>query len=205
MLNFKPSNPPGDSSEDLEDMVGNSEESEESDLSDDIVDAAEEIADVGEESGEPNNQENPFFTGNDEREVSDTDDDSDMEDEKKAKPDEEEDDDLIKALKAAREKKTRNSPPDIKTSELITNLSFHLEADIIAIGNISGDLSVFNYSNEENKIEKKLKLPKKTLRGFEFDKSGPPCRQSPRIKPSGSLTQRLGQSSKYRTSPHTFC
>ena len=150
-------------------MVGNSDESEESDVSDDI-DAAEEITDVGEESGEPNNQENPFFTGNDESEVSDTDDDSDMEDEKKAKPDEEEDDDLIKALEAAREKKTRNSPPDIKTSELITDLSFHLEADIIAIGNISGELTVFNYSNEENKIEKKLKLPKKTLRGF--DKSG---------------------------------
>ena len=53
MLNFKPSNPPGDSSEDLEDMVGNSDESEESDVSDDI-DAAEEITDVGEESGEPN-------------------------------------------------------------------------------------------------------------------------------------------------------
>ena len=155
MLNFKPSNPPGDSSEDLEDMVGNSEESEESDVSDDI-DAAEEITDVGEESGEPNNQENPFFTGNDDREVSD----------------EEEDDDLIKALKAAREKKKRNSPPDIKTSELITDLSFHLEADIIAIANISGDLSVFNYTNEENKIERKLKLPKKTLRGLEFDKSG---------------------------------
>ena len=190
-------------------MVGNAEESEDSDVSDDTdsdddIDA-EEIADVGEESGKPNNQENPFFTGNGDSEVSDTDDDSDMEDEKKAKPDEEEDDDLIKALKAAREKKTRNSPPDIKTSELITDPSFHLEADIIAIGNISGDLSVFNYSNEENKIEKKLKLPKKTLRGFEFDKSGPPCRQSPRIKPSGSLTQRLGQSSKYRTSPHTFC
>ena len=171
MLNFKPSNPPGDSSEDLVDMVGNSDESEESDVSDDI-DAAEEITDVGEESGEPNNQENPFFTGNDESEVSDTDDDSDMEDEKKAKPDEEEDDDFIKALKAAREKKTRNSPPDIKTSKLITDLSFHPQADIIAIGNISGELTVFNYSNEENKIEKKLKLSKKTLRGLEFDESG---------------------------------
>ncbi len=81
-------------------MVGNSDKSEESDVSDDI-DASEEITDVGEESGEPNNQENPFFTGNDESKVSDTDDDSDMEDEKKAKPDEEEDDDLIKALKPA--------------------------------------------------------------------------------------------------------
>jgi hypothetical protein len=54
-------------------MVGNTEESEESDVSDDTEDSddidAEEIADVGEESGKPNNQENPFFTGNDNSEV----------------------------------------------------------------------------------------------------------------------------------------
>ena len=95
MLNFKPSNPPGDladSSDDLEGMVGNAEKYEDSDVSDDTdsdddIDA-EEIADVGEESGKPNNQENPFFNGNDDSEVSDTDDDSDMEDEKKAKSDE---------------------------------------------------------------------------------------------------------------------
>ena len=124
MLNFKPSNPPpgdlADSSDDLERIVDNAEESEEIDVNDgadsddDIIDA-EEIADVGKESGKPNNQENPFFTGNDDSEVSDTDDDSDMEDENKAKPDEEEEDDLIKALKAAREKKVRNS----RTSRLL--------------------------------------------------------------------------------------
>ena len=67
-----------------------------------IIDA-EEIADVGEESGKPNKQESHFFARNDDSEVSDTDDDSDMEDENKAKPDEEENDDLLKALKAARE------------------------------------------------------------------------------------------------------
>ena len=158
-------------------MVCNTEESEDSDVSDDTEDSddddidAEEIADVGEESGKPNNQENPFFTGNDSK-VSDTDDVSDMEDDKKAKPEEEEEDDLIKALKAARKKKVRNSPPEIKTSGLITDLSFHPEADIIAIGNISRELSVFNYSKEENKLEKKLNSSKKTLRGLEFDESG---------------------------------
>ena len=44
-------------------MVGNAEESDVSD--------AEAIVDVGEESGKLNNQENPFFTGNDDSEVSD--------------------------------------------------------------------------------------------------------------------------------------
>jgi len=178
MQNFKPNNAPGDlvddSSDDLEGMVGNAEESEDSVVSedtdsDDDIDA-EEIADVGEEPGKSTNLVNPLFEGED-SEVSDTDDDSDMENDKEAKPEEEEDD-LIKALKAAREKKVRNSPPDIKTSEPITDLSFHPEADLIAIGNISGELSIFNYTNEANTIQKKLKLSKKTLRGLEFDDSG---------------------------------
>merc|ERR1719233_2058060 len=159
-------------------VIGNTEESEDSDVSedsdsdDDDIDA-EDIADVGEEPGKSSNQANPFFEGND-SDVSDTDDESDMEDEKasKAPKEDEEEDDLIKALKAAREKKTRISPPDIKTSDLITDISFHPESDVIAVGNISGELSVFQYSNEVNTIQKKLKLSKKTLRGLEFDDNG---------------------------------
>ena len=56
--------------------------------------------------------------------------------------------------------------------ELLCCPGFHPEADIIAIGNISRELSVFNYSKEENKLEKKLNSSKKTLRGLEFDESG---------------------------------
>merc|ERR550517_698740 len=81
-------------------------------------------------------------------------------------------DDLVKALKAARQKKERNCPPDLKCSELITDLSFHPEEDVLVIGNISGEVSVFSYSNDENKLQKKLKLSKKTIRGVEFDESG---------------------------------
>ena len=63
----------------------------------------------------------------------------------------EEEDDLIKSLKAARQKKECNCPPDIKTSDLITDISFHPESDCIAVSGITGDLSIFKYSNEENK------------------------------------------------------
>jgi len=181
MLNFKPSEPVGDlveSSDDLDGMpsVHTAEESDDSDVSDESDEddediEAEDIADVGEEAGKPNSQANPFFAGSGEdSDVSDTDDSETEETDSKVDVDEE--DDLIKALKSAREKKVRNSPPDIKTSELITDLSFHPESDLVAIGNISGDLSVFSYSNEENKLQKKLKLSKKTLRGLEFDESG---------------------------------
>jgi len=181
MFNFKPNEPAGDlveSSDDLEGLpVGHEEEvsddsdiSEDSDEDDDDIDA-EEIADVGDEAGKANSQANPFFAGSgDDSDVSDTD-DSDTE-ETGSKVDVDEEDDLIKALKSAREKKVRNSPPDIKTSEFITDLSFHPESDTVVIGNISGELSIFSYNNEENKLQKKLKLSKKTLRGLEFDESG---------------------------------
>ena len=77
---------------------------------------AEEIADVGEESGKPNNK-------------------------KKAKPDEEEKDDLIKALKAAREKKVRNSPPDIKLNCMGTVRS----GTKLVVGSGTGSLYLFRW------------------------------------------------------------
>ena len=75
-------------------------------------------------------------------------------DEEEATENVEEEDDLIKSLKAARQKKERNCPPDIKTSDLITDISFHPESDCIAVSGITGDLSIFKYPNEENKLEK---------------------------------------------------
>ena len=72
----------------------------------------------------------------------------------------EEEDDLIKSLKAARQKKECNCPPDIKTSDLITDISFHPESDFIAVGGITGDLSIFKYPNEENKLEKTGQQPR---------------------------------------------
>ena len=51
----------------------------------------------------------------------------------------EEEDDLIKSLKAARQKKECNCPPDIKTSDLITDISFHPESAV--------SLEICQYSN----------------------------------------------------------
>ena len=185
MLNFKPDREEvvDDDSDDMEGFPGvheandlsDNDSDEDSDDTDDDTDG-EDIADVGEEAGMSQTQENPFFQGSD-----DSDGDSDSfdedgsdsdEEDKEAKENVDEEDDLIKALKAARQKKERNCPPDIKTSDLITDISFHPESELIAVGSITGDLSIFKYTNEENKLEKKLKLSKKTLRGLEFDESG---------------------------------
>lgn len=166
MLTFKPNEPEGlaESSDDLEGLPGGAEE-ESSESSDDSEDNdEEEDGDGGESNSE--SRENPFYE--------DSDEDSDMSEaeEDKTAPACDDEDELIQSLKAARQKKERTCPPDLKCSELITDLSFHPEEDVIVIGNISGDLSVFSYSNEENKLKKKLKLSKKTIRGVEFDESG---------------------------------
>ena len=168
MLTFKPDEPEAliESSDDLEGFPGGGEE-DSSDADDDSEDDDEEEEEDG-NGGENDSQsrENPFYE--------DSDEDSDMSEAEEDKTDAacDDEDDLIKALQAARQKKERNCPPDLKCSELITDLSFHPEEDVIVIGNISGDLSVFSYSNEENKLKKKLKLSKKTIRGVEFDESG---------------------------------
>ena len=64
-------------------------------------------------------EETPFFAGSDgsDSDISDDSNDDDEEDGAVggSKEPVDEEDELIKALKAAREKKTRNCPPDIKT------------------------------------------------------------------------------------------
>jgi len=165
MLNFKPDDPagPGESSDDLEGFPGGEETSDSDDDSDEFEDDEDDDGDMGNNS---DTRENPLYQ--------DSDEDSDLSDaeDSKTEPACDDEDDLVKALKAARQKKERNCPPDLKCSELITDLSFHPEEDVLVIGNISGEVSVFSYSNEENKLQKKLKLSKKTIRGVEFDETG---------------------------------
>jgi len=164
MLNFKPDDPagPGESSDDLDGFPADEDTSDSNDDSE-FEDDEEEGGDMGSDS---DTRENPLFE--------DSDEDSDLADaeDSKTEPACDDEDELIKALKAARQKKERNCPPDLKCSELITDLSFHPEEDVLVLGNISGEVSVFSYSNDENKLQKKLKLSKKTIRGVEFDGTG---------------------------------
>ena len=167
MFDFKPSSDdPGDLVESSDDLGPNLVADEDSDESDDDGDSDDEdVADVGEEAGKAEEiEENPFFAGSDDSDsdVSDvSDDDEDDEDAAGgSKEPVDEEDELIKALKAAREKKVRNCPPDIKTQvycslgfsvsldpdpyqDNISDLSFHPEEELVALGTIGGDLSVF--------------------------------------------------------------
>jgi len=176
-----------DTSDDAEgpEMEDDEENLSEDDSDDDDDDdlSGEEIADVDEEAGAPGERVvNPFYDAakgdkSDEDDSSDFDSDGDSEDEEDSskpnpKPEDDEEDDLIKALKAAREKKSRNAPPDIKLSEMVTDISFHPESHVIAVANIDGDISLFKYNNDKNVLQKKLKVHKKTVRAIEFDSDG---------------------------------
>ena len=61
------------------------------------------------------------------------------------------DDPLIEALKRAKEKRERDAPPDIKTKDLVefSDLSFHPEKNLIAVGNVSGK-NHFSHKEKKN-------------------------------------------------------
>lgn len=155
-------------------------------------DSSEEDADSGEDSGgdlsdkegagdnlsDGSNDDVSDMDGSDSSLTDDSDSDADSDEETAEKEDEKvedagtDEDAFINMLKAAREKKVREAPPDIKLKQTVTDLSFHPEEDILAVSNIQGEISLFRYSNEENKIEKKLKLHKGGIRCLDYSLDG---------------------------------
>ena len=135
MFDFKPSSDdPGDLVESSDDLGANlvgGVDTDDTGSDDDGDSNDEDVADSGDETGKAEEiEENPFFAGSDsdsDSDVSDVSDDDEDDDEVNAaggsKEPVDEEDELIKALKAAREKKTRNCPPDIKTQVVLSSRS----------------------------------------------------------------------------------
>ncbi|KAK6172493.1 hypothetical protein SNE40_016131 [Patella caerulea] len=70
-------------------------------------------------------------------------------------------------------KKTQPKPKDIEFDDLVVNLCFHPVKDLIAIGSINGDVSLYSYSTEgENKLEKTFNHHKKSCRALRFSQNG---------------------------------
>lgn len=83
----------------------------------------------------------------------------------------EEEDEVLRAI-IAEIKKPRSKPPDIKIKDFVTDLSFHTTNDILAIGTVTGDIFVYSYSNEENKLLNLLEVHAKACRTVEFSDDG---------------------------------
>jgi WD40 repeat protein len=83
----------------------------------------------------------------------------------------EEDDEVIKKI-LKELKKPRSKPPDITTEEYVVDLSFHPDRNILAVGNITGDIIIYEYGNEENKLLYTHEVHTKAIRDIEFSIDG---------------------------------
>ena len=130
--------------------------------------------------------QNPFYGNDDSSDVSsdsesefdsgsDSDDDNEEVASEKENDQQDTEDPLIKALKAAKERKNikeRNAPPDLKFSNEVMDISFHSERDLLGVSLIDGQIDIFEFSNEENTLRKRLKIHKTSVRSLEFDVLG---------------------------------
>lgn len=84
---------------------------------------------------------------------------------------ESDEDEVVKAIKAEKNKQ-RDHPPTINCDDLIVDISFHPSENLIALGNIFGDVFLYKYSNEESKLVSTFELHLDAIRDIEFDNDG---------------------------------
>lgn len=82
-----------------------------------------------------------------------------------------EDDEIVKKI-INEIKKPRSKPPNIQTEDFPTDLSFHPEKNILAVGTVTGDLLVYKYTNEENTLLYTHEIHTKAIRHIEFSQDG---------------------------------
>lgn len=84
---------------------------------------------------------------------------------------EDETDETVRAIIAAI-KKPRSAPPEIKLEDFVTDISFHPERNIIALATIIGDVHLYEYANEGNKLIRTIEVHSKACRDVEFTEDG---------------------------------
>lgn len=82
-----------------------------------------------------------------------------------------EDDEVVKKI-LTELKKPRLKPPNISTEDFPTDLSFHPEQNILAIGTVMGDVLIYRYTNEENTLLNTHEVHTKAIRDIEFSIDG---------------------------------
>ncbi|XP_055596001.1 WD repeat-containing protein 55 homolog [Uranotaenia lowii] len=82
-----------------------------------------------------------------------------------------EEDEVIKAI-ITEIKKPRSKPPDIKTEDFVTDLCFHPDQDLLAVGTTTGDLLVYSFTNDECTLKNTHEVHSKSIRDIEFNDDG---------------------------------
>ncbi|KAH8382206.1 hypothetical protein KR009_002352, partial [Drosophila setifemur] len=80
-------------------------------------------------------------------------------------------DETVRAIIAAI-KKPRSAPPEIKLEDFITDICFHPDRDIIALATIIGDVHLYEYGNDGNKLLRTIEVHSKACRDVEFTQDG---------------------------------
>ncbi|SPP88430.1 WD repeat-containing protein 55 homolog [Drosophila guanche] len=80
-------------------------------------------------------------------------------------------DETVRAIIAAI-KKPRSAPPEIKLEDFITDVCFHPGRDIIALATIIGDVHLYEYGTEGNKLLRTIEVHSKACRDVEFTEDG---------------------------------
>ncbi|KAH8355560.1 hypothetical protein KR200_005113, partial [Drosophila serrata] len=80
-------------------------------------------------------------------------------------------DETVRAIIAAI-KKPRSAPPEIKLEDFITDVCFHPSRDIVALATIIGDVHLYEYANEGNKLLRTIEVHSKACRDVEFTEDG---------------------------------
>lgn len=84
---------------------------------------------------------------------------------------EDEEDEVIKAIKKENNKQ-REHPPPILAKDFVLDISFHPNENIFGIATITGEVTLYKYSNEENTILFDLELHTEPCRDIEFSSDG---------------------------------
>lgn len=82
-----------------------------------------------------------------------------------------EEDEVVKKI-LTELKKPRFKPPNISTEDFPTDLSFHPEQNILAVGTVMGDILLYKYTNEENTLLNSHEVHTKAIRDIEFSIDG---------------------------------
>ncbi|XP_055541992.1 WD repeat-containing protein 55 homolog [Wyeomyia smithii] len=82
-----------------------------------------------------------------------------------------EQDEVVKAI-ITEIKKPRSKPPDIKTEDFVTDLCFHPQQDLLSVGTTTGDVFIYNYTNDECVLRDTHELHTKSVRDVEFSLDG---------------------------------
>lgn len=114
----------------------------------------------------------------------------------------EEEDEVLRAI-ISEIKKPRQKPPDIKTEDFVVDMSFHPEQDLLAVATITGDVLLYQCTNEENTLMKTLEVHEKACRTIEFTTDGKDFFTTSRCKDIMLTDTETGKLKRFWDAAHT--